>query len=254
MDTLFAHLPKINLGLGVVVLICFFLPWVSIDCGNVAFLKLSGYQLATGKISLDESVLAQLKQQVGDVQETDAAEQQARPQFYLLAVAACAAGMIIYGVKMLSGVNRLNALAAAAFSVLGILVMLAASAFDYGLDIPPDAAMLIQTSHQFGFYMTVICFIGAGALSLLSLRAVAGQSDSLARIDFPAAPLQANTAVPPEPLTPAAPQEDPFGEAPETAPTSKPQAGTRKCPSCGSPVGPFQTKCLKCGTKIKTGN
>ena len=40
MSAMFEHLPKINVGLACVILLCFFLPWISFSCGTVEFLKI----------------------------------------------------------------------------------------------------------------------------------------------------------------------------------------------------------------------
>ena len=103
------HLPKINIASGVLIVICFFLPWFSIDCGNMAIVKVSGYDLASGKISLDENLLRQVSAQYGKGEEDYSEienQRNARPQFYLVIVVLCALGIIGYSAKMLNEIGR----------------------------------------------------------------------------------------------------------------------------------------------------
>lgn len=260
---LMEHLSKINLSLGALVLICFFLPWFSVDCGNITVLKVSGYDLTTGKIAVDDDMLRQATSQYGQSDQDFSAlgnERGARPQFYLLMVAMCALGIIGYSAKMMNEFNKVGTIAVIAFSVFGLLLVIFTVTRDFGMEIPSDAAMFVQISNQFGFYGTVLGFLAAAVLSVIGLRANAEPDDELETLSIPI------PAIPPtavdieqltldEPLNVAATND--FTEFEKTEPQEPKKTvvpkGAKACPSCGVVVSVYQTKCMKCGAKLKPG-
>lgn len=304
------YIPKINLGLGLVVVICFFLPWVSVDCGNVSFVKLSGFNLTTGKIPLDERSMAAWSEKLGGgtvtANESPVGSQKAHPQYYLVFVVVAALGVVFYSFQGMREYTRVKGFSVAAFGGFGLIGVVLAALLDFGLGIPPEAAMMIQTSYQVGFYGSVLSFLAVIVLSYLWLKSAHEAPpeevpDVLANITVETPPPMDMVGLPPGALgIPPAPEElakkkmvsehspfpdlDSFGEpAPkpraaeppqEKPPLQEPappvktststtqktkaspalQPGMKVCTGCGTPVGPFQTKCIKCGTKLKLGN
>ncbi len=257
------HLPKVNISLGAIVVICFFLPWLSIDCGNIPIVKLSGYELMTGKISLDDNLLRQASEQYGKNEEDYSAyenQRESRPQFYLLMVVMCALVIAGYSGRMLTEFNKVGTVAVIAFSLFGLLLMIITSIRNFGMDIPPDAAMLVQTSHQFGFYLTAISFLGSAVLSFLGLRANAESSEELVEIQItmpPASPaigeIEELTLEEPRPELAVSDFSD-FEKSKPQEPVKKAiPPGAKTCSSCGAIVSVYQTKCMKCGSKLKAG-
>ena len=304
------HIPKINLGLGLVIIICFFLPWVSVDCGSVSVVKLSGYHLTTGNIPLDEHSLAALGEKLGGgkITANEGTEplQKGHPQYYLIFVVIAALGVVLYSLQGMRAYSRVKSLSVAVFAALGLVGVIVSALLDFGLGIPAEAAMMIKTSYQAGFYGSVLSFLGVIALSFLWLKSaheVPAQAlpSELANLVVEAPEAVAIEEQPSwEESTPPAPEEPPaagsapasspfpdlgtFGEAakkpsetgppgekapaPEPAGTDKQssskeqtiklplgiQPATRTCPTCGAVVGPFQTKCIRCGAKLKAGS
>ncbi|GEM_PF-6663693 len=276
---IFDNVPKINIALGTVVVICFFLPWISIDCGNETFVKASGLQLTTGKIPVDDAQMEEFSNQFGhrvDLDATgDAASQsrQRKPRLYFLAILLCAGVVVFYSYRMLSRLSRVEIMGALIPGGLGTLGMLFFLADDFGIDMPPDAAVMIQVTPQFGFYGTLLGFLGVTTLSALSLRAFKPPEEPPAVTNEPAA--RYVTAEPvildldrkgegnveifidETPLEKALdlPQVyEPPKETKPVQPAGKPAPpGAKTCPNCGTVVGLYQTMCMKCSSPLKPG-
>ena len=255
------HFPKINIGIGIIILICFFLPWVSIDCGNVSFITISGYELATGNISLDNQTLQQFREQLNREGQSGSSldqAQHARPQLFLLVVILGGLGIITFSARMVSEFNRMRAFSIIGFSLFGLVILLFASLQNFGLAIPQDVGFLLKTPLQFGFYITTLSFIGAGLLSFLAIKASAEPTIDTVPIEIPL-----RTPPPLEREIEQLPVESDNNEfeiieekplAEKTAPFAQrrtSQPGARTCPTCGVVVGKFQTKCMKCGSDLK---
>ena len=254
------HFSKINISLGALVIICFFLPWLSVDCGNVTIAELSGYDLATGHIVLEQSAMQQLTQRGQDFSALQR-EHQARPQLYLVVVVFCALGMVGYGIRMLQELNRVGMFAVGVFGVFGILLMAFAAGRDFGIDIPADAARLVQISHPLAFYVTMISFLGTVVLSVLGICGSTEASEESVTIELPIAADEklSNTIeeLPIEEESNSFSTVNDFGEPPELVSTEIKRipapAGSKICTSCGAVVSAYQTKCLKCGMNVKPG-
>ena len=128
------------------------------------------------------------------------------------------------------------------------------------MDIPSDAVLFIQVSNDFAFYLTILSFLGSGALSFIGLREITGHSEKTVSIDVPipvtAVPVEQIKLLPSEAEKQLLPQTDfsDFVNLPTVEPLKPPPpAGAKLCPSCGSIVSVYQTKCIKCGGKIKPG-
>ncbi len=274
---IFDNLPKVNIALGTVVLVCFFLPWISIDCGNMTFVKVSGLQLTTGNIPLDEARMEELSNQFGRRMALDESgdevsqSTQTEPRFYFLAILVCAGTLIFYSYRMMSQLTRVEILGALIPGGIGALSMLFFLASDFGIDMPADAAVIIQVTPQFGFYGTLLAFIGVTTLSAMSLRAFEPPEKPQAAAAqpgprfVPAEPVildpdpkqdgNVEILIDETPLEKALdlPQvyEPPKEQKPAQTPAKPAPPGAKACPSCGAVVGIYQTMCMKCKSPLK---
>ncbi len=244
------YFSKINASLGALVIVCFFFPWFSIDCGNITIVKLSGFDIATGHISLEQRVDEQLAQS-GKNFETLEQEHPVRPQLYLMVVIVCALVIVGYSARMFQELNRVGMFAVGAFGVFGFLVLMYATMREFGFDIPPDVAAMVRVPRQPAFFITAGSFIGVVALSVVGLRASAEPSSEMVSMNLPInVEEQSKNTIDELPMEGAfnlPDEENAFGEKMNHSHASV-QATT--CPSCGETVSGRQEKCPKCGTSV----
>ena len=255
---MFAHIPKINAGLGCVVLLCFFLPWVSFSCGTVTFLKLSGYHLTAGKVPADESVLKKYEERSGSLSEDERVPEDlrsARPKFIYLIVIICALNIIGFSLRMLEGgPDRFKSMAVMIFADIGLVFMVVAGVLDFGIGVPPEAGSFIESSLEFGYFGTAVSFFAAGALSLFALWMIGQATVRTAPVELQIAEeafsgpdavkeTDAFTEV----------EAEHFGITPKKKPEVQAPAspGVNTCPACNASVGEYQVKCVKCGSALK---
>ena len=260
MTRMFAHIPKISAGLGCLILGCFFLPWISFSCGTVTFLEFSGYHLTAGKVPINESVIRQYEQRAGKVSEDERVPDEMkgpRPRFIYLIVIICALNIVAFSLKMMDGViDRWKSMAVMVFGSIGFVFMVAAAILDFGIDIPSGSEMLIQSSIEIGYFGTLFGFSGTIALSLLSIWG-AGQLRTqavLADLQIPEESFSDPGAVgSAETITDDVAEH--FGITPQKKPVMRAPVppGAKTCPGCGTVVGLYQAKCVKCNSAIKPG-
>ncbi len=259
---MFAHIPKINAGLGCFVLLCFFLPWVSFSCGTVTFLKLSGYHLTAGKVPVDEAAVRNYEDRAGSLANDDRIPDDVKtstPKFIYLVVVICAVNIIGFSLRMLEGgADRFKSIAVLVFAGIGSAFMIAAAALDFGITIPSGPEMLIESSLEPGFFGTLVAFAASAGLSLFSLTA-------LGKAQVRTAPVELQIAEEAFSGSEAIGGKTVFSEVEAEhfgiTPTKKPEAeapapvppGVKTCPACNAVVGQYQVKCLKCGSALKPG-
>jgi len=275
------YIPKINLALAAVIIGCFFLPWVSIDCGSVSRVKLSGYNLTLGQIPLDQEEMRELTQRGGGNLTTDETEgglPKGHPQYYLAFVIIAALGVILYTAQAMYQYARMKSMAVIVFGGVGLLGLIVAGLLDFGLGIPKEMSVVVQTTFQFGYYISVLSYIGIIGISGIWFKAtqempavelpkelqnletqgslVNEEGEVVLKEDPVIATFGEVTTRPAAPVT----EEKPEGEKPPEVqpaqpapPAAAPQPGVKACPSCGIAVGIYQTKCMKCGAKLKPG-
>lgn len=270
---IFDNIPKINIGLGAVVLICFFLPWMSIDCVDVSFVRVSGFQLTTGKISVDNARLEELTSQYGhrmDLEgsgDTPSASNQGKPRFYVLVIVVCAGTVIYFSYKMLSQRRRLEILGALIPGGFGTLGMFFFAAFDFGVNVPPDSAAIIQVTPQVGFYGTILGFLGITALNALTLRSFSIPEKGDEPVNKPepnfvaAEPVildmdsrhqgDVEIIIDEVPLEKVLDLPQVYDAPAKDKPIPPP--GASLCPHCGAVVGIYQSRCMKCSSPLKPG-
>ncbi len=228
------HAAKINLGMGCLVLACFFLPWVGLSCGDITFVKLSGYQLTTGKIPLDEDVIRQYQDKLGmerSEEEMSGQPQQSTPKFYFLIVIICAANIIFLSAKMLDEIDRTKSIVTMVFADVGAVFMIIIAAIDFGFDIPSGSEMIIRTSLQPGYYITLAAFFIVAALSVITMKALNTPSvvDMNLNLQIPEQKFSGQGSI-------------------KTSGASQSQR-VKTCKQCGSQIDMYQAFCDKCGVR-----
>ncbi len=254
---------KINIALGSIVLLCFFLPWVNIGCGNVTITRLSGFDLTMGHITIDDEAMHQVEAEAsrtGSAINRIQAEHNTRPQFYLLVIVVCALGIVGYGVRMMQELNRVGIFAVGAFAVFGLLLIVVASARDFGVDLPQDVARVVHVGHGAGFFLMLASLLASAALSVITLRATSETSDDEDKltIDLPIPKEEDLTGGEAEQHVPSAHSKpsagtNAFGESTESRGSATTTASSSKelrCPSCGSTVAASDLTCGHCGKML----
>jgi hypothetical protein len=257
---MFEHIPKINVGLGCLVLVCFFLPWISFSCGTSTIVSLSGFHLALGKVPVDATAIRQYEQRGGNVTTDARIPQELRrrePRYLYFLVPLCALNVIAFSLRMMGGgMTRFMLVGTMAFGAIGTLFLLGAGIAEFGMELAPGTAVVIQSSIEPGYFLSLVFMLASALLPVALWRTV---EEARAAMAAAAAPIQ--KAPPPEfiggpePVSPAMAeffgmqQEKKQEDEPELRPAPPP--GTKTCPGCGVAVGAYQVKCVKCGTALK---
>jgi len=150
---------KISLGLSVLVLVMFVLPWVTVTCSGLEVMTATGLELVTG---FDY--------------ETPGEAEEASPE--VLAIAILAIGLLGVGAYFLRG--KSGAMSRGIFATLGIIFLLALK-FKIDGNIEKEGQGMLQASYLPGFWISSISFITASILNFFNftgLRRVRVEADS----------------------------------------------------------------------------
>ena len=132
-----------------VVLICFFLPFISVSCGAQKVVTLSGVQLVTGTTIEQPDLFGE-----GQQAETMDGEPLA-----ILAFLSAVAGL---GLSFLKG--RKVAIAPAVSGAAGsVLLLLLKSRIDN--EVLSQGGGMIQVEYEIGFWLTILVFLSAAGLN-----------------------------------------------------------------------------------------
>ncbi len=143
---------KLSPAIFILVLICFFLPFVTFSCQAQKVLGLSGVQLVTGTSVPQPQMFGPPKSE----------QMNAEP----FAVLAFLCGILGLGLSFLRG--RTGAIAPAAMGGLGAILLLALKSKIEG-DVLNKSGGVIQVNYEVGFYMVLILFLAALALNIFVL-------------------------------------------------------------------------------------
>jgi len=136
---------KISLGLSVLVLVMFLLPWVTVTCAGEEIMTATGLEMVTGLYS-----------------ETPGEAGEASPE--VLAIAILAIGLLGAGAYFLRG--KSGVMSRGIFAALGIIFLLALK-FKIDGDIEKEGQGMLQASYLPGFWIMSISFITASILNFL---------------------------------------------------------------------------------------
>jgi hypothetical protein len=154
---------KFSPALFVIIIFCFFLPFVNLSCGGQTVMSLTGFQLITGTEYKPAGMFGQddMFNQKSEKQNVDA------QPLALLAMLAAVLGLILSFLKLKS-----TALFCAVVSVLGCLFLLLLK-----VNLDNDAAMsgqgmqgVIQLDYQFGYWLAFLLFILAAIVHWLIFK------------------------------------------------------------------------------------
>ncbi len=139
------------------ILICFFLPFITISCQGSPVIKMSGLQMATGVEMADPS--ASLNSAFGGVPSTP--KTQKIPGTPAVGITFCLAGVGLATSLLLK--NRQRYLAQAIAGGLGVLLLLwVKSSTD---DAVLKQGGIIQVNYDAGFWLAFLLFLGATGLN-----------------------------------------------------------------------------------------
>jgi hypothetical protein len=258
---MFEHIPKINVGLGCLVLVCFFLPWISFSCGTTTIVSLSGFNLALGKTSVDAAAIRQYEQLGGNAATDARIPQELRrkaPRYLYFLVPLFALNVVAFSLRMMKGgMTRFMLIGTMVSGGAGSLFLLGAGIAEFGMELPPGTVAVIQSSLEPGYFLSLLFMVASALLPVALWRTVEETRAALAAATTPIQKAPPPEFIGgPEPVSPAMAeffgmqeQKKKDDDELEVRPTLPP--GTKACPGCGIAVGAYQVKCVKCGTALK---
>jgi len=171
-------LKRISPAIFGILLICFFLPWVSVSCQGQKVITLTGIQLVTG-ISIEESeVFRDLKRFNHPYIRTpspSSAEKINGEPLAILTFLATIGGLILSLLK-----SKIGLLGSAIAGGIGIILLYALSSklinetLKHGLGI-------LQLDYRFGFILTQVLFLLAVAVNIYSIIHFKGEASNSAQ-------------------------------------------------------------------------
>jgi hypothetical protein len=154
MGQLTTYRRKINKGIFGVILICFFMPFLTLSCQSQDLMTLSGVQLGTGATMAQPSLYssAQARQIPGEPLAT-------------LAIVSAGAGLATAFVLK----HRKELIGSTAAGAVGAIVMLALKSKIDG-NILQQGQGMIRVKYEFGFWLTFLLFVAATGLNGWELK------------------------------------------------------------------------------------
>ena len=152
----------------VIVIFCFFLPFVNITCGGQKIVSLTGIQLVTGSEIKPQGMFNQKDSPediIGKNKDMLKTNENVDPQpMALLALIMAAAALGLSFVR-----KKIMALISMIASVLGAAFMLLLKA-NLDSDLPSEAQMVIDAEFQIWYWLALIMFIAGAVLQWLNFR------------------------------------------------------------------------------------
>lgn len=183
-------------------LICFLLPWVNVSCSGQKVVTFSGTDLAIGKtINIPQAFGPSKKQNARDGRATIA---------FIAGLAGILSGFLVKA-------DRIKAITAAVCGGIGSVSLYLLSKLDS--EIAAQAAGMISVGYQFGFWIAMLLFLGAGIVNVLDLT---GQLERIS----------AGTGRSTLPITNSPPKQS-------------------FCTQCGAKIGADAAFCSECGHSMK---
>ena len=152
----------------VIIIFCFFLPFVNITCGGQTVVSLTGINLVTGTEIKPQGMFDQK-----DIPDNTAEQQKEKlkmdekidPQpMALLALIMAVTGLVLSFIR-----KKITALIGMIASILGAAFMLLLKA-NLDSDLPSEAQMVIDVEFQFWYWLALLLFIVGAVLQWLNFR------------------------------------------------------------------------------------
>jgi hypothetical protein len=214
-------------GAAGVALICFFMPWVTVSCNKQPLATLSGWQIATGwsmGATGGAGAGAQPQAQSGDT-------------ILLLVLLGALACLAVAGITFANILApKIGGIIAAAIAVVALIIILNKSMGNQASS--SQQGMVIAIEWQWGYFLTILAYLGVVVGGLLNIFIPDGGQSMLAGGYRPPQPGFPPPGGPPYP--PAGPaQAPPYGGPPYAAPGAPPPpAGGYGVPYAPSPPPP----------------
>jgi len=152
----------------VIIIFCFFLPFVNITCGGQSVMSLTGIQLITGaevkpqgmfdQKNFPEDPAGQNKDKLNVDENIDS-----QPMALLaIIMAAAALGLSFVRKKIMALISMIASILGAAF-----LLLLKAK---LDSDTPAEAQMVIQVEYQFAYWLALLLFAVGAVLQWFNFR------------------------------------------------------------------------------------
>ncbi len=154
----------------VIIIFCFFLPFVNITCGGQKVISLTGIQLVTGSEIKPNGMFNQKdmpEDMTGQSKDKLKTDQNVDPQpMALLALIMATFALGLSFVK-----NKIMTLISMIASVLGAAFLLLLKA-NLDSDAPAEAQIVIDIEYQFAYWLALLMFIAGAVLQWFNYREV----------------------------------------------------------------------------------
>ena len=162
------QLKKFSPAAFVIVIFCFFLPFVNITCGGQKIISLTGIQLITGAEVKPDGMFDEkniLKDPTGENKDKLKMDRNvdSQPMALLALIMACTAlGLSFVRKKIFALIGMIS-------SILGaVFLLLLKTSLDGNL--PTEAQMVIDAEFQIWYWLALIMFIAGAVLQWLNFR------------------------------------------------------------------------------------
>jgi hypothetical protein len=145
---------RISLGLAVLALVMFLLPWVAVTCAGQEIVNVTGLELVTG-----------FEYEAADMTE------QADPE--VLAILALVASVLLAVAFFLRG--KSGPVIRGILCALGVVFLIALK-FKLDGDIEKESQGMFQTSYLPGFWIALVSFVATAIMNFLNITGLRKQS------------------------------------------------------------------------------
>lgn len=167
------------------VLLCFFLPWITVSCAGQPVASLSGMELATGT-------------------QLPTGENTSSPQLFLVPIAALVVLSIILMMYQRRITVRVGALGAIIVSLIGLLPIVLEFITSRSSNVAGDFGSMITITPQIGLWGVILANLAIVAGAVVDLMDY--REGSVQEYQYPASiPLPPTVASPPPPISTAPP-------------------------------------------------
>ncbi len=149
-----------------IVIICFFLPFVRITCNNQEIATMTGFKLATGgEIELKGPQLPDSMSE-GKIEgsmefKPETGQQDRNPEIFAIFTLACAVIGLIISIIMM----KKKSIIPAVIGVVGFIMLLLLK-FDMDGDMSDEGQGMIMLEYMYGYWIAFICFILAALVGV----------------------------------------------------------------------------------------
>jgi hypothetical protein len=153
----------------VIIIFCFFLPFVNITCGGQSVMSLTGIQLITGAEYKPQGMFDQkdLAEDSAWQEKDKLSVEQRNIDFQPMALLALLMAVIALALSFIR--KKMTVVICMVVSVLGAVFLLLLKA-SLDSDTPSEAQLIIEIEYQFWYWFALLLFIAGAVLEWFNFR------------------------------------------------------------------------------------